>query len=57
MEKFRTIVSVIVMVLAAIAGIFFGAFLFEQALAGAILFAMIAGFACIIYILDNPSEK
>lgn len=57
MEKFQTVVSVIIMVLAAVAGIFFGAFLFEQALEGAILFAMIAGFACIIYMLDNPIEK
>ena len=47
MEKFRTVVSVIVMVLVASAGFF----------VGAVLFAMIAGFACVIYMLDNPIEK
>lgn len=57
MEKFRTVVSMIVMVLAAIAGFFVGSFLFDQALGGAILFTMIAGFACMIYVLDNPTEK
>ena len=57
MEKFRTVVSVIVMVLVAIAGFFAGALLFDQALGGAVLFAMVAGFACVIYMLDNPIEK
>ena len=45
MNKFRTVVSVIVM-------FFIGASL-GDALGGAILFALIAGFACVIYTLDN----
>lgn len=52
MNKFRTVVSVIVMVIAAIVGFFIGASL-DDALGGAILFALIAGFACVIYTLDN----
>ena len=52
MKKFRTIVSVIIMMLAAIAGIFVGAAL-DNAVGGAILFPLIAGFGCVIYALDN----
>ena len=52
MKKFRTVVSVILMILAAIAGIFAGAAL-GSAAGGAILFSMIAGFGCVIYALDN----
>ena len=52
MKKFRTIVSVIIMVIAGIAGFFIGAFL-DGALDGAVLLSMIAGFACVIYTLDN----
>lgn len=52
MNKFRTVVSVIVMVIAAIVGFFIGASQ-SDALGGAILFALIAGFACVIYTLDN----
>ena len=52
MNKFRTVVSVIVMVIAAIVGFFIGASLCD-ALGGAILFALIAGFACVIYTLDS----
>ena len=52
MNKFRTVVSVIVMVIAAIVGFFIGASL-GDALGGARLCALIAGFACVIYTLDN----
>lgn len=52
MEKFRTVVSVIIMIIAGIVGFFMGAFL-NDAMGGAILFAMIAGIACIIYVIDN----
>ena len=55
MNRFRTVVSVIVMVIAAIAGFFLGASL-NDALGGAILFALIAGFACVIYTLDNREK-
>ena len=52
MNKFRTVVSVIVMVIAAIVGFFIGASQ-SDALGGAILFSLIAGFACVVYTLDN----
>ena len=52
MNKFRTVVSVIGMVIAAIVGFFIGASRGDT-LGGAILFALIAGFACVIYTLDN----
>ena len=45
MKKFRTIVSVIMMCLAGIVGLFFGEIL-DEAMGGAILFSMIAGIAC-----------
>ena len=49
---FRTVVSVIIMVAASIGGMFFGA-LFNNAIGGMILFALISGIACIIHSLDN----
>lgn len=52
MKKFRTIASVIIMVVAGIAGIFVGATL-DNTIGGAILFSMIAGIACIVYAIDN----
>lgn len=52
MKKFRTIVSLIVMVLAGVAGLFLGAAL-GDGLHGAILLSTIAGFACVIYTMDN----
>lgn len=52
MDKFRTVVSVIIMMIAGIVGFFMGAFL-NDPMGGAILFAMIAGIACIIYVIDN----
>lgn len=55
MKKFRTVVSVIVMIVASIFGIFIGA-TFNEPLSGAILFSLIAGIACVIYVIDNPNE-
>ena len=55
MNRFRTVVSVIVMVIAAIVGFFIGASL-SDALGGAILFALIAGFACVIYTIENREK-
>ena len=51
MKKFRTIVSVIVMCLAGIVGLFFGGVL-DEAMGGAILFSMIAGIACVVYAIE-----
>ena len=55
MNKLRTVVSVIVMSLSAVAGMFLGAF-FNSAIDGCILGALISGIACIIYVLDNPNN-
>lgn len=55
MKKFRTTVSVAIMVIAAVAGLFLGATL-DEAAAGAILFSMIAGIACIVYTIDNQEQ-
>jgi lysylphosphatidylglycerol synthetase-like protein (DUF2156 family) len=52
MKKFRTVVSLIIMVIAGIAGFFLGATL-NEAMLGAILFSMISGIACIVYAIDN----
>ena len=52
MKKFRTVISVIIMAVAGIAGLFVGAFL-NNMVGGAILFSMIAGIACMIYSIDN----
>ena len=55
MKKFRTIVSIIAMIIAGIVGFFAGATM-DSAIGGAILFSMIAGIACIIYAIDNQEE-
>lgn len=55
MKKFRTVISVIIMVLSGLAGIFAGSALSDP-LGGAILFSMIAGIACVIYSIDNPEN-
>ena len=55
MNRFRTVISVIIMLLAAFAGLFLGAAL-GNAVGGMVLCAMIAGFACVIYALDNQGR-
>lgn len=55
MKKFRTAVSVVIMVLAAIVGLFIGA-AFNEGLNGAILFSVISGFACTVYAIDNRDK-
>ena len=55
MKKFRTVASIIAMIVFGIIDFFVGA-LVESAIGGAILFSMIAGFACIVYTLDNREE-
>ena len=55
MNKFRTVVSLIVMVIAGVAGFFIGSAL-ESAFGGAILFSLIAGIACVVYTVDNRDE-
>ena len=55
MDKFRTVVSLIIMVISAFAGSIVGAFL-NDTVGGAILFTLISGIACIIYTVDNPRK-
>ena len=52
MKKFRTVVSLILMVIAGVVGFFVGSAL-ENGFGGAILFALIVGIACVIYAIDN----
>lgn len=48
----RTVTSIIIMVVASIAGMFFGAAM-NNAIGGMILFAVISGIACIIHSLNK----
>ena len=54
MRKFRTAVSVVIMGIAGVAGLFVGGLLQEDGMGGAVLFSLIAGLACLIYTVDNP---
>ena len=54
-KKFRTAVSLIVMLLSGAAGFFIGTAL-GDAWGGAICFSMIAGIACVVYAVDNRGE-
>ena len=57
MKKFRTVGAVIIMVLAGIIGFYLGnAMDGSGAWGGAILCAMIAGFGCVIYNMENPEQ-
>ena len=56
MKKFRTVAAVVIMFFAAMAGYFVGAALQEE-MGGAILFAVITGFACVIYNMDNRESS
>ena len=55
MKKFKTVVSVIIMILCGIVGLFFGGAL-NNAIGGSILGVLISGIACIIYVLDNQNS-
>ena len=55
MKKFKTVLAVIIMVIAGIVGFFIGATL-DEAMGGAILFSMVIGIACIIYTIDNQEK-
>ena len=55
MKKYRTVACVIIMAIAAIAGFFIGATL-DETMCGSILFSMSAGFACIVYSIENREE-
>ena len=50
MDKFRTVAPIILILLTALV-VFYS--LSGSGFGGTILFAMIVGFACVIYVLDN----
>ena len=56
MNTFRTKVSVVIMIIAGIIGLFAGSAL-NEGLGGSILFSLIAGLACIIYTIDNKNNE
>ena len=51
----RTIGSVIIMIIASVAGLLLGALL-NNAIGGMILLALISGIACIIYTLEKQNS-
>ena len=52
----RTIISIILMVIAALVGFFFGAGM-NEAMSGAILLSMITGFACTISAIEKNKKE
>ena len=52
MRKFKAVDAVCIMVLAGIVGFFIGAFL-DNSMGGAILFSMVAGFACVVHAIGD----
>lgn len=52
----KTIGSAVVIILAAIVGLFLGAAM-NDGLSGFILLAVIAGFVCVIYTIENSGKK
>lgn len=52
----KTIGSAVVIILAAIVGLFLGAAM-NDGLSGSILLAVIAGFVCVIYTIENSGRK
>ena len=53
MDKFRTVAPIILMLLTALVVFYANVSLSGSGFGGAILLAMIVGFACVIYVLDN----
>ena len=52
----KTIGSAVVIILAAIVGLFLGAAM-NDGLSGSILLAVIAGFVCVIYTIENSGQE
>ena len=52
----RTIISIILMVISALVGFFFGAGM-NEAMGGAILLSMITGFACTISSIEKNKKE
>ena len=58
MDKFRAVVSVLLMFSAALTGYYLGSGIsgYDSGLACAILAVLITGIGCIVYVLDNPRK-
>ncbi len=52
---FRSVIAVIVMVIASLIGLFIGTAL-NNVMGGMILCALISGIACIVYSINNSSD-
>ncbi len=52
----KAVASFVIMVIAAIAGLFLGAYL-GSIVGGMILLALIAGIACIVYAIDSANKE
>ena len=55
MRKFKAVDADCIMLLAGIVGFFMGAFL-DNSMGGAILFSMVAGFACVVHAIGDREE-
>lgn len=52
----RTIISVVIIIIAAVVGFFMGSGM-NDSMGGASLFAIIAGFACTIHAIENQKKS
>ena len=52
----RTVISVVIIIIAAVIGFFMGSGM-NEAMGGATLFAVIAGFACTIQAIGSNKER
>lgn len=57
MDKFRTVAPIILMLLTALVVFYANVSLSGSGFGGAILFAMIVGFACVIYVRITASDN
>ena len=55
MRLFRMTISIFVMLIACLFGFFVGIRI-DEAMGGAILFSLIAGIACVIYVIENQEK-
>ena len=54
-KRMRTVISVVIMIIAAFVGFFMGTGM-NEAMGGATLFAAIAGFACTIQAIESKKK-
>lgn len=54
-KRVRTVISVVIIIIAAVVGFFMGSGM-NEAMGGAALFAVIAGFACTIQAIESRKK-